>query len=429
MPGGAHDLAAELAFNPFSDTPYEVLHSPHARQPSSSSLSASDGGSSLRSQKDEEAQHRRSATDGPALVASASHPLHTADLSNENVTRPTLGKALSDLEPDDRVATTSQLNDEVNANEKLVLVHEVQPKDSLASVSIKYGIAMTDLRRANSMWTNDTIHLRKVLYIPIDKASRIPQLAVATPKDAPSRSNPEVHITPANESGLGGAGQATLRRVPASRLSYFPPQSPSFISPRTSLDSSFPAPFHKHARSSTAPASSSSSPPTISSLLNAFPIRLSFESTTSASTTDSEEHVELADVRRPRRRKSSSTFTHDHPRKVGGASGQSDGRSLSGDAEPRPTPTSNIQGSSLGRRVRTSQMEPVPGMTVPTSASRIRGSARGANIAKGRSMPIADGHYPNKTRKSLWDVFTADGPDATRNGDHQNSETDLEDVL
>ncbi|KAL1665084.1 hypothetical protein GGF50DRAFT_53443 [Schizophyllum commune] len=424
MPGGADDLAADPTFNPFADALNGELQG-HSSPLHYASLLDKDDSCSPGTEGNGHAQHRRAATDVPALIMSSSHPLHTADLSNENITRPTLGKALSDLEPDAGLGTPSREEAEVDANEKLVLVHEVQPKDSLASVSIKYGIAMNDLRRANSMWANDSIHLRKVLYIPIDKASRLPKASLTPSDDNPSRSNPELSITPADGPIPDIPGHATLRRIPTSRLSYFPPQSPSSLSPRTSLDSSFPEPLQRHARSSTTPASTSSSPPTMASLLNAFPIRLSFESTTSASTTDSEEHVELTDVKRSHRKKSSSTLRYNDRARPVDAPRPSNGHVLPLERVPAAAPASTpaLLVGSPGRRVRTSQMEPEPGMMVPPPASRHRGSAMDAKMDRRAKNGTVDGSGPNKIRKSLWDVFGTDDSDAAR------SETDLEDVL
>ncbi|KAI5889183.1 uncharacterized protein SCHCODRAFT_02509637 [Schizophyllum commune H4-8] len=428
MPGGADDLAADPTFNPFADDLDEEPQG-HPSPLHYASLLDNDDSCSSGTEGNEPAQHRRAATDVPALTTSSSHPLHTADLSNENITRPTLGKALSDLEPDVGLGTTLREEIEVDANEKLVLVHEVQPKDSLASVSIKYGIAMNDLRRANSMWANDSIHLRKVLYIPIDKASRLPKSCDIPSDDNPSRSNPELSITPADGPIPDIPGHATLRRIPTSRLSYFPPQSPSSLSPRTSLDSSFPQPLQRHARSSTTPASTSSSPPTMASLLNAFPIRLSFESTTSTSTTDSEEHVELTDVKRSHRKKSSATLRYNARAGLSDAPQLSNGHALpqAGLPVPAPAPTPASLVGSPGRRVRTSQMEPEPGMMVPPPASRRRGSVKDAAAGKRATNTISDGPSSKKNRASLWDVFGMDDSDATLN--QQEGEMDLEDVL
>ena len=124
MPGGADDLAADPTFNPFADALDEEPQG-HPSPLHYASLIDKDVSCSPGTEGNGHAQHRRAATEIPALITSSSHPLHTADLSNENITRPTLGKALSDLEPDAGLGTPSREEAEVDVNEKLVLVHEV----------------------------------------------------------------------------------------------------------------------------------------------------------------------------------------------------------------------------------------------------------------------------------------------------------------
>jgi len=63
---------------------------------------------------------------------------------------------------------------EVDNNEKrMVIVHEVKSSDTIAGVALFYGIEISILKKANKLWTNDSIHLRKFLYIPIDQCSII----------------------------------------------------------------------------------------------------------------------------------------------------------------------------------------------------------------------------------------------------------------
>ena len=37
-------------------------------------------------------------------------------------------------------------------------------------MALRYGISLAELRRVNHLWASDSIHLRKVLYIPLEKA-------------------------------------------------------------------------------------------------------------------------------------------------------------------------------------------------------------------------------------------------------------------
>ncbi|XP_054719050.1 lysM and putative peptidoglycan-binding domain-containing protein 2-like [Uloborus diversus] len=65
--------------------------------------------------------------------------------------------------------------------------HMVQPGDTLQGLALKYGVTMEQLKRANKMWTTDSLFLRSFLNIPVDteaftvssisSASQSPQLS------------------------------------------------------------------------------------------------------------------------------------------------------------------------------------------------------------------------------------------------------------
>ncbi|KAF2152084.1 carbohydrate-binding module family 50 protein [Myriangium duriaei CBS 260.36] len=50
----------------------------------------------------------------------------------------------------------------------LVYLHHVKPEDTLAGITIRYSCQANTLRRANRMWPNDTVQVRKVLTLPVD---------------------------------------------------------------------------------------------------------------------------------------------------------------------------------------------------------------------------------------------------------------------
>lgn len=50
----------------------------------------------------------------------------------------------------------------------LVYLHKVKPDDTLAGITIRYSCQANILRKANRMWPNDTIQVRKVLALPVD---------------------------------------------------------------------------------------------------------------------------------------------------------------------------------------------------------------------------------------------------------------------
>ncbi|XP_008826470.1 lysM and putative peptidoglycan-binding domain-containing protein 1 [Nannospalax galili] len=47
------------------------------------------------------------------------------------------------------------------------LEHQLEPGDTLAGLALKYGVTMEQIKRTNRLYTNDSIFLKKTLYIPI----------------------------------------------------------------------------------------------------------------------------------------------------------------------------------------------------------------------------------------------------------------------
>ncbi|CDO76111.1 hypothetical protein BN946_scf184876.g4 [Trametes cinnabarina] len=118
--------------------------------------------------------------------------------------------------------------------EMLVVLHQIQPTDSLPGVALKYGISLAELRRANQLWASDPIHLREMLYIPVDKARNVQHLrsmdGVITTNAGSSRlgnlDTQTMDGLPSSKPAADDAKDAekyTLRRVPASQLAFFPP--------------------------------------------------------------------------------------------------------------------------------------------------------------------------------------------------------------
>ena len=50
----------------------------------------------------------------------------------------------------------------------LVYVHHVQPQDTLAGVVLRYNCQPAVFRKANRLWPNDSIQIRKVVVLPVD---------------------------------------------------------------------------------------------------------------------------------------------------------------------------------------------------------------------------------------------------------------------
>ncbi|KAI4811784.1 hypothetical protein KUCAC02_014659 [Chaenocephalus aceratus] len=45
--------------------------------------------------------------------------------------------------------------------------HNIQPGETLQGLALKYGVSMEQIKRANRLYTNDSIFLKKSLSIPV----------------------------------------------------------------------------------------------------------------------------------------------------------------------------------------------------------------------------------------------------------------------
>ncbi|KAG6891485.1 hypothetical protein C0992_005623 [Termitomyces sp. T32_za158] len=171
----------------------------------------------------------------PELEESSSngnlHPLRSAGLAqgqnDAGVTRPHLSRVLNvgtlvDAPP----VANNHLSSPHEARD--VFIHVVSPGDSLAGVSLKYGIPLADLRRINHLWASDSIHLRAQLYIPIDKAARLKPITtnnlISFTYDEDSHKNTNSHDVPPIETHQPSSAE-TICRVPVSQMTFFPPSS------------------------------------------------------------------------------------------------------------------------------------------------------------------------------------------------------------
>ncbi|KAG5646255.1 hypothetical protein DXG03_004082 [Asterophora parasitica] len=269
---------------------------------------------------------------------SALHPLRSAGLapgpSDAGVTRPHLSRILDVGTLVDAPPVEADDTPDTPVEEKDVLVHEVRhislgfssrimpmqitPGDSLAGVSLKYGISMAELRRANQLWASDSIHLRTELYIPVDKASRLKPIPVdnlitITPaEEIPDPMDTSNHHAEDFQATRRPSDTETIRRVPASQLSFFPPSSvnKAALQPRSSQDHTpsrpTPASVSHPIRYASHPSNS------LTSLLTSLPIpaatrdaiitRLSFDS-------DREEEHDLHELDDVRHAQSTSAHT------------------------------------------------------------------------------------------------------------------------
>ncbi|KAJ7451856.1 peptidoglycan-binding LysM domain protein [Mycena galericulata] len=345
-------------------------------------------------------RHMRIKTDATSgIVASGGHhPLRSADLSSgfrngAGITRPQLTRIVNipplvDAPP---VPGADMVVEAPPGDEKVVLVHEITSQDSLAGVSLKYGISMADLRRANHLWSSDPIHLRKVLYIPLEKTSRAKELA---PAELLVSTEDPVQPSPSPTRADCMNSMSTIRRIPASQLSFFPPHSRTQLADPPSPPAQVPArtkhPHSRHVRYATTPAFPSTGPgtagsPSLTSILSALPIqpstrdtiiaRLSYDSTgtTSSGHSDQDEGHELEDVRRGA--SLDSVFPsgeHATPRAKGKAAGMSAAPTPS-HARTASASSAYVNGAAEYRRPgppRTVQLEPSPAMQLPFGTLR-----------------------------------------------------------
>ncbi|KAI0318896.1 hypothetical protein OF83DRAFT_1170717 [Amylostereum chailletii] len=233
-----------LYYNPFSDSVDDDVSFTSGIQPASASRRI------LRRRGSDGAQHSRGDGGGSTHTAhsrartvddaSDKHPLRRSSnasfRSTRASTRPRLARALPSSDDDTPRASLSTSSSHIadsrspiQDGQRIVLVHKVTATDSLPGVALKYGIALADLRRANQLWTSDSIHLRKTLYIPVDQARHARLALIDSPatEDPPTTLTLPSHVRPSTEISSSphpdSAESYTIHRVPAARLSYFPP--------------------------------------------------------------------------------------------------------------------------------------------------------------------------------------------------------------
>ena len=244
--------------------------------------------------------------------------------------------------------------------------------DSLQGVSLKYGISMADLRKANQMWPSDSIHLRKSLNVPVNKASKLKQLSVDAPLEV--RSNPPSSTRPLETI-------PDIRRVPASHLSFFPQGSPSDVCPIDTTVTNARHPrtsFNSNSTGSLSVTPGTNSSSIFSTLPRAFPIakdaimsRLSLDS---GGTPPKEEQEHEMGVVGRNSGVNGIYFSGSRQRRDAGTDSRTTSRTSDhGLREGRQTRSHKYDAYRVGEEererastaIRTSQLEPSPEMLVP----------------------------------------------------------------
>ncbi|KAF2763237.1 hypothetical protein EJ05DRAFT_472151 [Pseudovirgaria hyperparasitica] len=99
----------------------------------------------------------------------------------------------------------------------LVYVHHVKPSDTLAGLTIKYNCAAAVLQKANRMWPNDSVQVRKKIVLPVD-ACGVKGRRCTGPEDKDEdllgHDEESKTIKDTNDNGwLSGTNSSTRRRT------------------------------------------------------------------------------------------------------------------------------------------------------------------------------------------------------------------------
>ncbi|KAF8932683.1 hypothetical protein BGZ58_006878, partial [Dissophora ornata] len=102
--------------------------------------------------------------------------------------------------------------------QKRVIIHQVAPTDTLAGIALYYGIQVPILKKSNKLWTNDSIHTRKYLYIPFEECTVTQQEGVMVDENShtvvlPQRVQHQQHHSRSGSTlGPGQASNFTTSR-------------------------------------------------------------------------------------------------------------------------------------------------------------------------------------------------------------------------
>jgi len=74
-----------------------------------------------------------------------------------------------------RYGSTSDVNESQSRSRKFsdIVMHEVQPDDTLQSLELKYNSSMFEIKRLNRLWSNNSLHCKTHLRIPVFNENNI----------------------------------------------------------------------------------------------------------------------------------------------------------------------------------------------------------------------------------------------------------------
>ncbi|EGG23823.1 peptidoglycan-binding LysM domain-containing protein [Cavenderia fasciculata] len=61
----------------------------------------------------------------------------------------------------------TKTTDNTLGGEEKCITHVLTPQDTLQGLALKYGSSVADIKRINKIWTQDTLHIKKTLLIPV----------------------------------------------------------------------------------------------------------------------------------------------------------------------------------------------------------------------------------------------------------------------
>ncbi|KAF2877472.1 hypothetical protein BDV95DRAFT_481610, partial [Massariosphaeria phaeospora] len=86
--------------------------------------------------------------------------------ANEHLVPDSVGR-IKRRNSDDRMSMSAPPGENED-RDALVYIHHVRPHDTLAGITIKYNCQLAVLRKANQMWPNDSIQIKKTIVLPVD---------------------------------------------------------------------------------------------------------------------------------------------------------------------------------------------------------------------------------------------------------------------
>ncbi|CAG8518295.1 4478_t:CDS:2, partial [Ambispora gerdemannii] len=163
IPTNSHPLSHELSTSPMTPTFFNNKNINH--------ISDKENESNIRQRR---AYASLDSDQDPLKLAAASSSsllrnrrslldISLTDGLNEDIQRKRSVKAGS------AAAVAKECRPKRELERKTVIVHEVKKTDTLAGIALFYGIEVSLLKKTNKLWTNDSIHMHKYLYIPLDE--------------------------------------------------------------------------------------------------------------------------------------------------------------------------------------------------------------------------------------------------------------------